>query len=319
MAYGFSGHIGLAKEVTFGTGVAATDYVEALSESLSFQFDRFETKNIIGSLAEPDDTAGVVRVSGDIVAPAHPVSVGHFLKGFFHNSSVSIVVSSALWTTTFETSKTNSDFHADVPNQPYTFEIFRDVTSSQRYSGCVINALGLSFAVNQDVRMTAGIIGKSTSVVAKTSPTFPGSPSKPFTFDTVSLSIAGAATALMESLNIQFENQFEGIPVLNADTTIAKVRRTGFQTAMISGTLDFSNLTEYANFVNQTEQQFIITCTKANSFLMKITLPRVVYHTFPMGISGRERQTVDFSGKAYYHTGSANAVQIALTTVKSNF
>ena len=32
--YGFGGHIGFAKETTWGTGVAATDYVEALNESL---------------------------------------------------------------------------------------------------------------------------------------------------------------------------------------------------------------------------------------------------------------------------------------------
>src|SRR3989304_4623265 len=110
MGYGFSGHIGLAKEVTFGTGVAAADYVEGLSEGQSFEFDRFDTKNIIGTLAEPDDTAGVVRVAGDIVAAAHPVSVGHFLKGFFHNSSITIVASGNLWKTSFATSTTNSDF-----------------------------------------------------------------------------------------------------------------------------------------------------------------------------------------------------------------
>lgn len=316
MGYGFAGHIGIAKESSWGSGVAATDYVEALSEDLSLSMERFSHKSIIGTLAEPDDTAGLRRVEGTLAFTAHPVSIGYFLKGALQTKSVS-TVGSSLWLNEFFTTATGGDFSVDVPLQPYTFEIFRDVTSSHRYTGCVVNALSMTFEPNNAVMCEATIIGRGTSVIAKTTPVFPGSSSKPFTFDTVSLGIAGAGTVLVETLTVEINNNLEGIGALNQSTDVAKVRRSDHQMVNLSGTMDFTTVAEYLNFVNQTEQRFTISVTKANSFQMVIDLPRVVYTAFPLGIPGKERVTVEFEGKAYYHTGSGTAIKVSLTTTQS--
>lgn len=317
MGYGFAGHIGIAKEATWGSGVAATDYVEALSEDLSLSMERFAHKSIIGTLAEPDDTAGLRRVEGSMAFSAHPVSIGYFLKGALQTKSVSVVASGFLWTNDFFTTATGGDFSTDVPLQPYTFEIFRDVTSSHRYTGCVINALTMTFEPNNAVMCEATIIGRGASVIAKTTPTFPSSSAKPFTFDTVSLGIAGAGTVLVETLSVEINNNLEGIGALNQSTDVAKVRRTNHQMVNLKGTMDFTTVAEYLNFVNQTEQRFTISVTKANSFQMVVDLPRVVYTAFPVGIPGKERITVEFEGKAYYHSGSGTAIKVSLTTTQS--
>jgi hypothetical protein len=316
MGYGFAGHIGIAKESSWGSGVAATDYVEALSEDLTLSMERFSHKSIIGTLAEPDDTAGLRRVEGNISFTAHPVSIGYFLKGALQTKSVS-TVGSSLWRNDFFTTATGGDFSSDVPLQPYTFEVFRDVTSSHQYTGCVIDALTLTFEPNNAVMCEASIIGRGSALIAKTAPVFPGSSSKPFTFDTVSLGIAGAGTVLVETLSVEINNNLEGIGALNQSLDIAKVRRNNHQMVNISGTMDFTNVTEYLNFVNQTEQRMTISVTKANSFAMVIDMPRVVYTAFPMGIPGKERVTVEFEGKAFYHAGSGTAIKVSLTTTQS--
>jgi hypothetical protein len=318
MAYGIQGFLGIGKETTFGTPVSITDYVKILSEGVSVSLDRFEVVNIHGSFAEPSDATGIARVEGSIELSAHPVSVGYFLKSAFPQSSISVVASGALWTTIFRTP--TADFATGVAaGQPYTLEIFRDVTSSHRYAGAVVNNLGISFQPNQDVRVSVGIIAKTNDIIAKSTPTFPGSPVKPLTFDTASISLGGSATARLEALNFAIDNQLEGIAVLNGTTQIAKVLRRGPQKITMSGTLDFPDITEYLDFLNQTERSIKVSVTAASSFQLIVDVPRMIYTGFPMGMSGRERLTAGFEARGFYHSGSATGIQISLTTTKSDY
>jgi hypothetical protein len=319
MPYGLAGHIGLGRETTWGTPVAVTDYVEALSETLALSIDRFDTKNITGRFAEPDDQAGVKRIEGDLVIPGHPVSIGHFLNGVFGQGSRTgtVVLSGFLWTTEWWPGPTDTSSNNPLP--AYTVEIFRDVTSAHRYAGVQVSKLTMQVQPNQELRVTAGLLAKTTSVVAKTTPSFPSSPAAPFTFDTASVQVGGAAVDLVESLTLDLDNQLEGIPTLNVSDEIARVRRSGPQLVRATGTIAFENLTDYNRFVNQTEIGLVLTLTKANSFALLLELPRMVYTAFPVGMAGRERNMVEFEARGRYDTGSGHALRARLTTVKSNW
>jgi hypothetical protein len=316
---GLLGHVGIGKETTWATPVAVTDYVEALSETLALSIDRFDVKNITGRLAEPDDHAGVKRVEGDLVIPGHPIAIGHFLNGAFGQGSktVTVVLSGFLWTT--EWWPAPADAGANNPLPGYTLEIFRDVTSSHRYAGAQVNKLTLQIQPNQELRVTAGLLAKTTSVVAKTTPSFPGSPTDPFTFDTASIQVGGAAVDLIESLTVDLDNQLEGVPTLNASDEISRVRRTGPQLVRVSGTLAFENLTDYNRFHGQSEAGLVVSLTKAQSFAMLIEVPRLVYTAFPAGMAGRERNMIEFEANGRYNTGSGHALRARLTTTRSNY
>ena len=314
---GFLGFIGLAKEAVWGTAVAATDYTEAFSENITLTKERFDLKNLSGSYAEPDDAVGLDRVAGDIVVPGYPVILGMLLKSVFNTISQTTVLSGFLHRTDFIT--TTSEFSATAASQPYTLEIFRDVTSSHQYRGCVVNRLQMAIAPNAPLRVTASVIGQSAAQIAKTTATFPGSPLAPFTFDTCSVSIGGSGSARMENATVTIDNQLTGTPALNASALIARIRRSAAQIVTISGQFDFTDNTEYNDFVNQTERAMTLTMTKANSFQFVIEMPRVVYTAFPLGVPGKDRLVVSFEGKARYLTSSAVAISCQLTTTKSNF
>lgn len=319
MAFGFLGFIGLAKEVTWGTPVASADYVEAMSESLQLGIDRFPIKNITNRYEEPSDQAGVKRITGEISLAGNPAAIGHFLKGALQTKSVSIVASGALWTNHFFSMKAGDEFSTDTPLQPYTVEVFRDVTSSVQYTGCAVDTLAINLQPNQDVRFTANFIGKDENSIAATTPTFVSSPVAPFRFDTASLQIGGAANAKLEALTVTIANNLTGVPRLNASDTIAALRMSDFQMVDLAGTVEFTSLDEYDDFVAQTEQALVVSVTKANSFQMVIDVPKMVYTAFPTGIGGRERLSVDFTGKGFYHSGSGTAIQIDLTTTSSAY
>lgn len=316
-AQGFLGYIGIAKESSYGTAVGASDYFEIMSTNITESIDRFPTRNAFGGFYEPDDYAGVHRVAGDIVMFGHPVSLGILLKAAMNTISASVVLSGFLHLSRFISVK--SDFSTTIAGQPYTLEVHHDVTSSHQFTGAVCNRLGLSLAPNQDLRASTSWIAQAGGLVAKTSPTFPGSPTDPFTFETASLSIAGVATARWESFNLNVNNNFDGISALNASSNIIRVRRRTPQEVRISGVLDFQDVAEYLDFKNQTERQMQLTLTRGSSFNLLIDAPRFVYTTFPTGIPGRDRLTVGVDGMCRYSTTSGLAIDIGLTTTKSNY
>jgi hypothetical protein len=315
--YGFGGHIGLAKESSWGTATAATDFVEGLSESVAASFDRYDVKNIVGRYGEPDDEQGLKRIGGDVVFAGQPEAMlpwmvaatgiqsgTEILSGFLHQHDLTMAT---------------SEDGANNPLAPLTLEIFRDVTSSQQYDGCQVSQLQMSAAPNQDLRLTASVIGKGERNIAKTTATFPGSPTGPFTFDTCSISIAGAASAKVEGFTLTIDNQLEGIPTLNASAEIAKVRRTGPQLVRLSGSLGFEDIVEYEYFKNETEVAFLANFTAASSHSLLIDIPRLIYTAFPTGIGDRGRQVISFDGICRWHAGSLSAIAFALTNTTSGF
>jgi len=322
-AQGHLGYAGLGKEETWPTAVAATDWFDLLSENIRTTIDRFPTRNAYGGFYEPDDYAGVMRVAGDIVVAAHPVTIGHFLRAALNTVSQTTVLSGYLYAVHF--SSTKSEFADGVPSQPYTLEVHRDTTSSFRYNGAVCNQLVLALAPNQDLRASVSWIARSPGIIAATAPTFPGSPTDPFTFETASLSIGGAATARWESFQLTIANNVSGILALSHSTgtsaklRIARLRRSAGQAVRIAGTLDFIDHAEYLDFVNQTERQMQLYLTRSASFSFLVDVPRFVYSAFPIGIPGRDRLTVGVEGIARHNVGSALALDITLTTTKSDY
>lgn len=319
MGYGFAGYFGWARETTWGSATNATRFIEILNEDVHQEIERFDYKNVIGTLATPDDKAGVRRVIGSVAFAGNPEALGPALMSVF-NTVVTTSLAATLHRHVYkQPTSSNSAFSSTSPSVPYTLEIFRDVNTTMQYAGAVVSNLSLNFAPNQDVRASIGIIGRSERSAAYQTPTFPGSPTIPFTFDTVSLSLAGAANTKIENLTVTIDNQYEGIPALDLSTWISKIRRTGHQTVMINGTLDFSDTAEYNDFIAQTERQLVVSATLANSFSLVVDVPRMVYTSFPLGIGGKERLTVDFEGKGFYHTGSGTGIAVTLTTVSSYF
>ncbi len=304
----------MAKEVTWGTPVAVTDYYEAFSESLATERDRFETRNLIGAYYEPDDSVGVERTQGDIVFAANPANMGHFLLGSIGQNTVASL-GSGLFRNTF--TPRQSDISSIHPMPSYTVEIFRAgtiVDSSFRYDGVQFASMNMNVQPNQDVRMSIGAIARRGLFIDNTVPTFPSSPVEPFLYDTTSVTLNAAANTKIENLTISLDNQLEGIATFNNSQYIGKVRRTGPPLVRVSGTIDFQDLTEYLDFQNQTERQLIVSFTKAASFQLILDIPRFVYTTVPVQASGRGRITSDFNGMARYHTGSATALDVQLTT-----
>ena len=82
-ALGKLSHMGIAKEVDFGTAVAAVDYVKFSSESLSLKIDELIDASIQAGQDEPPSYEGLGTVAGSTVHEVHPIALGHFMRSWF--------------------------------------------------------------------------------------------------------------------------------------------------------------------------------------------------------------------------------------------
>jgi len=312
---GVLGFVGYARESSGGVAVSATDYVEAFSENFQLNFDRFVKSNIRGNLTAPDDIAGIKRIAGDVTITGDPIQLGHYLFGGCGVQSTAVVASGALWRHQFTISQTDWDTTFALP--PYTFEINRDVSSSQQFSGCNIGRLVFNLTPNNVMQLTAGIIGKTETDVAKSTPTFTTSPTNPFAFETCSISVGGSGTELIESMTVTQDNALEGIASLRVSKDIRAIRRSGPTMVTFNGAMAFENMTDYIAFKNETERALTIHVTRANSFALTIEMPKTVFTTYPVGMAGGERVIVDFEGQGRYSQSDGYSIRYSLTNTKS--
>ncbi len=314
-SYGMRGFIGIAPEVVWSTPVAATTYFEALSESLATTIERFTTRNIFGGIYEPDDEPGMHRYQGEIVVPAHPNTMGHLLKGVLGNASGSVVLSGFLLRTVFTQAQNEWGSLNALPS--YTLEVFRDVTSSEQYTGVQWNTMALSVQPNQELRMTCGVIARAKTFIAHTTPTFQTSPAGFFQFDTCSVQLGGVGRLDFESLTFNYNNNLAGIAALTGSNFIAKIQRTDVPMVRLTGTIGIEGIAQATQFEAQSEFAITANMIKANSFAILIECPRCVFDAAPITMTGRGRVTTAFSAIARYHVGSGTAFKITLTSQNS--
>ena len=313
-AYGIKGHFGLGKEANWGAPVVAGDYVEILNEGITEPIERYDTVNVHASYEKPNDSAGLKRTSGPVTFAANPETLGFFLNMAMGVTSTSAILSGSLHTHEFTPALTDASSLCPLPF--YTLEVNRDISSSHQYTGAAITGLGFNIAPNQALQVTADFVAKDVAIIAATSPTYTTSPDGKFAFDTCSISIAGAATARIEALDINVANGLEGIPALNNSDVIARIGR-GEMAVALGGTIGFEDMAEYDSFRAQTEQNLTVSYTMASSFQLIFEIPSMIYDTFPINAGGRERITVGFTGMARRNVGSGHNMKVTLTTVQS--
>jgi len=322
MAEGRLAHIGIGKETTWGTPVAAEDYVRFVSESLVEETEELTGESIRATRDHPDSKQGLISVAGDIELEVYPGTIGYFLRSIFGDPTSQLVGASNAYQHEFIPSDT--PFNDDCAGWPYTLEIYRDLDQADQYAGCVVNALSFSFGVGQKIlRATAGIIGKERASIAKTSPSF--ADEDVFTWNQATIQIGGAENNNLESLELSFEAGLEAIPLLNGTKRVAKIVPSDFRTAAISGTFGVvSDHTEYDKYIGWTTQAWQIkfegaTIEDTYKYTLQFDFPKVLYRTFPINVGGPGRITVGFEAKPERDESQGYMVKVTLINTKTGY
>lgn len=308
MAYGMNCHIGVSFQDSFGTSnVDSLHYFPIISETLTESIPEIESEAVRGRMEAGDSYEGLHEYVGDIVFDGHPILLGKMFKAWFGQSSGTLVTSH--YVHTFEPIISDFDNLAAVP--PMTVEVYRDAGSAHLFSDMLCNQLVVEIAHGTIVKATASLIGANRTKATKTTPSYlPGSD---YTFDQGSFSWQGSndgALSELQGLTVTLSNQLEATGTLNGTKRPSRIKRSGFRTIEIAGTMLFENDNEMDHFLNSAQQQIIATLTGQkvdgdDRAYLEMDFPSFRYTEYPVNMAGPGLISVGFSGKAKYNADSA--------------
>ncbi len=319
MGMGINARLGLAKEATWGTAVAATDYLAIVRATLNRRHEYVSRSELLGNWSSPNRELATIYGDGDVEFLVKTNVWGHVLRSMFGPPVTTVIASPA---TQHDFLQTSSKFSSDVHFWPYTLELFRDVTgTSRQFTGAVVNALRINAAAGPGdpyVRGTASFITKDILSLASTTQSF--ETYGPYHSWEATITLDGAGINILEQFEVTVNNNAERFYRLNATQVPAGFERAGYQDVEISGRISFEDETQYDRFRQNSIGQFEVTFTQSAATViqsiyqpqMLITMPQLHYTAFAVDISGPTRLVAAFTGHARYSVGSTTAVRFRL-------
>lgn len=321
MPIGSLSHVGFAKEGTFGTAVASTDYVRFASETITETIEQVKSEIMNGTVDESPYYQGLHTIAGDVTFDVRPNIIGHFLR-----SALGAPVSTQQGATTayqhvFTPAQQNFATNCALP--PYTFEINRDLASAWQYSGSVVNELDFTFGVDKKVlNCKSSILAKSATTIAKTTPSFEVTDA--FTWNMATVTLNSVANANVSSVEVGVKNSLDARPTLDGTRNINRILRNGKRTFPIKLTVELQDLTEYNLFIAQNEVPLSIVLTGANiastyNYTFQVDVSKFHFNAFPINVSGSGVITAVIDGWAEYDPSVQYAAKFTLINTKTSY
>lgn len=312
MAYGQKGHVGISFQNSLGTSnVNSMDYFPIVSESLTETIEDMLSESLLSRYEEPDSYEGMHTIEGDVVFEVHPHLVGKLCKAWAGQSSSSIVSSAYQ----HRCVPVTDDFTEGVAALiPMSIEVYKDTGSASLFYDCMLNNLSFEIAQNAFYKVTASIIGAQFSFINKSTPSY--DQSSYYTWDTASLSIAGAAVSDISQATITLNNNLAGKSFLDGKKYASRILRDSFRTIEITGTALLDGVSEVEAYKNRTQRRLVLTTTDPSTIMnnthnsLEIDVPKMLYTAFPDNISGQGLIEVGFTAKGKYDATSSYAVQL---------
>lgn len=318
--YGQESQIGISFQDSFGTSQQDSIFwIPKLSENISKEIPQLVEQNLKGIFDEGAHYEGPHSINGPIETEANPVSVGVLLKCVMGEPAT--VNSDSLYTHTFK--PRTSDWDSKAANVPVTIEKYLGVGSADLFYDMNGTSLTLSVTNGELMKGSVEFVGGSNSQQANSAASYPTN--KLWSWDTSSVSIGGSGKSEIMDMTITLNEQLEAMHTLDATKTPSRIKRTGFRTVEVSGTLKFDNADEYQQFLDQSEREMIIhfegvTAVQSGyNEALTITLPSLRWIEDKPAAGGPGEIEVGVTGKGVYNVGSATAMEVVLYNGQSGY
>ena len=246
MSLGALGYVGYAKEVTEGTAVAPSIFLPVSSFGFEDTNDYIVPAQIRGSRDSSVAMAAPFNVSGSMEMELIPQGVGVLLNSAFATAATHAVNA---------TEPTATD-HTFVPGSAVptmTFESNAADILVMRYTGVKVNTLEIKAAFGEIVTATFGLegVGRAKQGSASTED-YANVDADPFHFTGAEMLVEGAQLAHLKEFTFGVNNNIERIGTLRKTRTWKRMA-LGMREVMLSGTLDFTDTSEYDRFLAEEE------------------------------------------------------------------
>lgn len=321
MAYGTDGFLAISRQSSWNTNTTSFHFVPFVSESIVTNKEILMQESILDRYDEPSPLEGLETVEGDIVMELNPIDCGPFLHAACGSVHVTATLSGKVWTHEFKL--TQDRFDANAALTPYTVQVYKGIEEAFQFTDGQANTLEINVAAGAVVKMTTGLICRTTSLMTKSTTSYFNA--KAFTWDQASFSLAGTKIEDFEEITISLNNALAGVNLLDGTKRRGKIQRDGYREVRVSGTIDLPDLDEYDIFIAQTERRLLMTLKKPTAIssgyyeTLTVDVPSFRYEAFPVNIGGPGRVTAGFTGRGVYNSGSSTAMLITLVNTKAAY
>lgn len=319
MAYGMQGHLKISFQDSFGTANTGSFYsIPLISETITENIPPIVSEGMKGRFEEGDSYEGAHDIGGDLVFEAHPILLGVALTAWAGQSSGTLTDS----TYTHQIKPIATDWGEMSAVPPMTIEVYRDAGSAHQYYDMCCNDLSIEIAHGAIVKCTMSMLGGKFGKVAKTAASYlPGSY---MTWDQSSISVAGTGIDEISTMTINAHNNLEGRGTLDGTKTFNRMKRSGYRTVDVAGTMLFVNDDEFDNWRDQTEQRLDVTVTgqavsSGYNATLEIDIPSMRYDNMPVNIGGPGVIEASYTAQGKYNSGSATAIEFTLINTAAGY
>lgn len=290
---GMRSHFGFGEESTWGTPVAPTNFIEFNSETLNKQVGRIKAASINRrGLPNTHVSPGGIMVEGDVSFEAQ---YDGWLKLAKH--AFGTLVTSQPDPTGAPTAYQHKFTIADTPQTGLTVEVFRDTSQfvtepskAHQYAGCKVSRIEFGCAVDENLRVTCGFIGKEETRAAKATPSY----------NSARLAIYHQGVVKwnnndieVSSFNIALDNGLGLRPKLGSRYSREPVPDQKLQ---VTGSfeMEFKSWEQYDDFCNTEQREFRATFEGAT---IQGSIKQLMLFVVPIGILNNVRCSADAPGR----------------------
>ena len=326
MAYGQNSNIGIMFQDSYHTNAgsmgfqaSSVHWIPHLSDSIKLNKPPLYSENMRGIYDEGDSYEGANTVDGDLESEAQPIPLGAMLKAAM--SVVSITVSDAIYAHKYEPGTSeHSDLSAKVP---YTHYGYLDTGSAFLHQNLNAGTLELGIANGEFFKVKIGMVGGWFSQVAASGAIY--DVGKRWTWDTASLSFGNSGKSEIQNLTIVLDDALEPIHTLNNSKFPSSIKRTGFRTIAVDGTIKFRNQEEFQEFITQSERELDITMTGVTEIqsgyteTLRLQLPKMRYEDYGPTAGAPGEIEASFTARGKYHADSGTGMLITLVNTQASY
>ena len=321
MPYGNMSNIGISFQNSGYASLTNSVYwAEILDEDISVDKPPLVSQGMRGIYDEGAHYEGANTIGGTINMEAHPITLGAFLKAAM--GAPTTVTSAAVYTHAFK--PRTSEFDGRFAGHPMTIHKHLDDSGSATlFYDMVCNNIEIGVNNGELVMSKFGFVGGRYTQVAALTASYPTG--KQWTWDQSSVQLGGAAISEIKQLTVVVDEAMEASGTLAGTKFPTRVKRTGFRTVTINGTMTFDDQTEYQQFLSQSERNLtamFVGNTEIQSGYynqLEIIVPLNRHTEYKPTVGGPGEIEVSFTSKGVYSTTSGTALQLNLRNTQAAY
>jgi hypothetical protein len=316
--YGQNIKLGIAFQNSGGTIHASSAYwIPHLSDSITLTKEVISESNARGVF----DQGGLYEVGqsvgGDIQCEADLRTVGVLCQSVINDATT--VTSGSMKRHTFL--PRTSDFDEFFAGRPVSIiKRFNDGGSSHIYYDAVGQSLTFNYANGELLKISANYLGKGFSRNTNVGST--GIAGLQTLWDQTSITFSAVGFDEMEELSITINEPMAAHGALHGSQTPRHIKREGFRSVEVSGTMVFTNQTRFNDFINQTEhvlRAFTESRTEVQSGYkgyIDVNVRAFRFTEYPIVNQGPGLIKVAFQGMAAFDNVTSRSYDV---TVRNNY